>query len=62
MNSCKGMRIFKNNEHMLELCIQKFTEKEDTCTAFMAHFGHVIKRCDNISFSPKCSDSLWKEK
>lgn len=43
-----------------ELGVEKFTEKEDAFTAFMAHFGHVIKRCDNISFSPKHADSLWK--
>lgn len=46
---------------MLELCIQKFTEKEDTFTAFIVHFGRVIKGCDTTSFSPKCADNLWKE-
>ena len=60
-NSCRRIWIFKNNQQMLELCIQKFTEKEDTFTAFIAHFGHVIKGCDNTSFSPKCADNLWKE-
>lgn len=61
INSCRRIWIFKNNQQMLELCIQKFTEKEDTFTAFIAHFGHVIKGCDNTSFSPKCADNLWKE-
>lgn len=45
---------------MLELCIDKFTEKEDTFAAFMADFGLVIKGYDNI-FLPKCAGSLWKE-
>lgn len=46
---------------MLELCIHKFTEKEDTFAAFMAYFGLVVKGCDNNGFLPKCAGSLWKE-